>query len=193
MIFLVLMRGGLVRMALAIALMIIVMNEAMGQGYHQLTPADFRGVPKPRVAGHVAYTNCTIDFRYRAYRDRDGTYRLYATVELRLNRDRCWLDTRNITSKQMMDEVLNHEQGHYIIAYMQQQELLRRINRTRFTSNYKAEAIQLFNAVDARYKELNNSYETSTNHMQNRAQQRSWDDYFKQRLENAPPLAQAGY
>ena len=179
-------------MALAVALMIIVRNEAMAQGYHQLTPSDFQGVPKPRVMGHVAYTNCTIDFKYRAYRERDGTYGLYATVQLLLNRDRCWLDTRNI-SKQMLGEVLNHEQGHYIIAYMEQQELLRQINRTRFTSNYKAEAMQLFDTVDAKYKEINQNYETGTQHMQNRAQQRSWDDYFKQRLDNAPPLAQNGY
>lgn len=187
------MRGGLVMMALAVALMIIVMNGATAQGYHQLTTADFMGIPKPRVTGHVAYTNCTIDFKYRAYPDRDGTYRLYATVQLILNRDRCWLDTRNIVSKQMLDEVLNHEQGHYLIAYMEQQELLRQINRTRFTANYKAEAVQLFNAVDARYKELNQNYETGTQHMQNREQQRSWDDYFRKRLDTAPPLAQTGH
>lgn len=180
-------------MALAIALMIIVRNEAMAQGYHQLTPSDFRGAPRPRVTGHVAYTNCTIDFKYRAYRDNDGSYRLYATVQLLLNSDRSWLDTRNIISKLMMDEVLNHEQGHYITAYMEQQELLRQINRTPFTANYKTEAMQLFNTVDAKYKELNQNYETDTQHMQNRAQQRSWDDYFKKRLNNAPPLAQNGY
>ena len=187
------MRGGLVKMALAVALMIIVMNEAMAQGYHQLTPTDFQGIPKPRVTGHVAYTNCTIDFRYRVYPDKNAAYRLYATVELMLNRDRCWLDSRNIGSKQMMDEVLNHEQGHYIIFYMEQQELLRQINRTFFTANYKAEAMQLFNTIDAKYKELNQNYETGTAHMQNKAQQRSWDDYFKQRLDNAPPLARTGY
>lgn len=187
------MRGGLVRMALAIALMIIVGNEARAQGFHQLTPSDFQGVPRPRMMGHVAYTNCTIDFSYRAYPDRNGYYSLYATVKLLINRDRCWLDTRSITSKAMMDEVLNHEQGHYLIAYMEQQELLRQINRTRFTSNYKAEAMRLFNDIDAKYKQLNNEYETATQHMQNRAQQRSWDDYFKKRLEYAPPLAQNGY
>jgi hypothetical protein len=180
-------------MALAVALMIIVRNEAMAQGYHQLTPADFQGIPKPRIMGHVAYTNCTIDFRYSAFRDRDGSYKLYATVQLMLNRDRCWLDTRNIVSKLVMDEVINHEQGHYIIAYMEQQELLRQINRTRFTRNYKAEAMQLFDAVDAKYKELNESYETATQHMQNKVEQRSWDDYFRKRLDTAPPLAQNGY
>jgi len=180
-------------MALAVALMIIVMNEAMAQGYHQLTPTDFQGVPKPRVMGHVAYTNCTIDFKYRAYRDKEGAYRLYATVELLLNRDRCWLDTRNISTKQMLDEVLNHEQGHYIIAYMEQQELLRQINRTYFTANYKTEAMQLFDTVDAKYKELNDNYEAGTQHMQNRAQQQSWNDYFAKRLDNAPPLARTGY
>jgi len=141
----------------------------------------------------VAYTNCTIDFKYSASRERNGTYRVYATVQLMLNRDRCWLDAKNITSQQMLDEVLNHEQGHYTIAYMEQQELLRQINRTRFTANYRYEAMQLFNSIDAKYKELNQNYDTGTRHMQNRAQQRSWDAYFKQRLDYAPPLAQNDY
>ena len=140
------MRGDLVRMALAVALMIIVRNEAMAQGYHQLTPSDFMGIPKPRVTGHVAYTNCTIDFKYRAYRDNDGSYRLYATVQLILNRDRCWLDTRNINSKPMMDEVLNHEQGHYLIGALCVLEFLRRVEskKNQMQANFEDLVVQTF-------------------------------------------------
>jgi len=192
------MRGGLVRMALAVAFMIsvfpmIVRNKATAQGFHQLTVSDFRGVPKPRMMGHIAYTNCTIDFKYTSYRDKDGTYKLYATVQLILNRDRCWLDLKKVTSQQMLNEVLNHEQGHYIIAYMQQQEILRQVNRTRFTANYTYEAKNLFNTIDAKYDQLNKDYEADTGNMQIREQQHSWDAYFAKRLNTSPPLAQRGY
>lgn len=180
-------------MALAVALMIIVVNKATAQGFHQLTASDFRGTPKPRMPGHIAYTNSTIDFKYSAYRDNDGSYKLYATVQLILNNDRCWLDIKKVISQQMLDEVLNHEQGHYIIAYMQQQEILRQVNRTRFSNNYDAEAKYLFNTIDAKYVQLNKDYEADTQHMQNRQQQHSWDEYFKKRLTYAPPVTAERY
>lgn len=185
-------------MAPAIAFVVLVLqilmsNKAMAQGYHQLTSSDFQGSPKPRMMGNIAYTNCTIDFKYSPYRDKDGSYRLYATVQLILNRERCWLDFNKVTSKQMLDEVINHEQGHYIIAYMQQQEILRQVNRTRFTANYRAEATNLFNTIDAKYSQLNKDYEADTRNMQNRQQQQSWDVFFQKRLSTAPPLAQTGY
>lgn len=182
------MSSGFVRMAWAIAFVVIFINEAMAQGYHQLTQADFQAIPRPRTFGNIAYTNCTIHFRYQVNRQSHNDYRLTATVALILNRDRSWLDGKNISSKKMLDEILNHEQGHYMIAYMEQQEILRQINRTRFNANYQQQAQALFDRIDAKYKQLNDNYETDTRHMQDRVQQHSWDVYFKKRLMYMPPV-----
>jgi hypothetical protein len=77
--------------------------------------------------------------------------------------------------------------GHYNIAYLEQQEVIRTMTRTRFTSNYRQEAMNIFNSIDAKYKQLNIDYDEDTRHMQNRQQQRSWDIYFNKRLEYMPP------
>ena len=114
------------------------------QAYRQLTADDFGGRPQ-RNSGTIAYTNCSIDFKYQAYHKRDY-YQLYFTIRLMVNRDRSWMDKERINSAGMLAEVLKHEQGHYIIAYLEQQELLREVGHTRFGADYQYRAkTQSFN------------------------------------------------
>ena len=161
---------------------------AQAQAYRQLTADDFEGAPH-RNSGTIAYTNCTIDFKYEAYR-KNGYYQLDFTIRLMINRDRSWIDKDRITSPEMLAEILRHEQGHYIIAYMEQQELLREVGRTRFEADYQYRAQQIFDRIDAKYKQLNQDYDEDTSHMTNRMQQVSWDKYFQRRLEFMPPSDQ---
>ena len=86
----------------------------------------------------------------------------------------------------MLTEVLRHEQGHYFIAYMEQQELLRAVSKTVFQSDYQYTAQQIFNQIDAKYKQLNEDYDTDTQHMINREQQSSWNAYFQKRMAYMP-------
>jgi hypothetical protein len=155
------------------------------QLYHQLTTDDFEGAPRLHT-GVIAYTNCTIDFRYEAYR-KNGYYRLDFDIRLILNSNRSWMDKSRITSSEMLAEILKHEQGHYIIAYLEQQELLREVGKTRFGADYQYRAQAIFDRVDAKYKQLNHDYDEDTEHMTNRVQQNSWNTYFRRRLEYMPP------
>jgi hypothetical protein len=159
---------------------------ALAQSYHQLTPADFQGMPPRAAQSTIAYTNCSIDFRYQAHRRQDY-YSLDFNIQLTMNNYKSWLDKSRVTSQQMMTEILKHEQGHYNIAYMEQQELLRAVSRTIFHADYQAAAANLFNRIDAKYKQLNADYDADTQHMQNRTQQQSWDAYFKKKIEFMPP------
>ena len=86
----------------------------------------------------------------------------------------------------MLAEILKHEQGHYTIAYLEQQELLRAVGKTVFQRNYQYEAMRIFNEIDAKYKQLNYDYDQDTQHMTNRVQQKSWDVYFQKRLTFMP-------
>ena len=103
-----------------------------------------------------------------------------------VNRDRSWMDKERINSAGMLAEVLKHEQGHYIIAYLEQQELLREVGHTRFGADYQYRAQELFERIDAKYKQLNQDYDEDTNHMINRIQQASWDKFFQRKLEYMP-------
>jgi hypothetical protein len=155
------------------------------QPYRRLTADDFEGAPR-RNSGTIAYTNCSIDFKYEAYH-KNGYYQLYFDIHLIVNRNRSWMDKDNITSPEMLAEVLKHEQGHYIIAYLEQQELLREVGKTRFEADYQYRAQEIFNRIDAKYKQLNLDYDEDTGHMTNRVQQISWDKYFQKKLEFMPP------
>ncbi len=97
------------------------------------------------------------------------------------------MDKRRVTSQEMLAEILKHEQGHYIIAFMEQQELLRTVSKTVFYADYQYTAKNIFDRIDAKYKQLNQDYDADTNHMLNRTQQQSWDAYFKKRLAYMPP------
>jgi hypothetical protein len=165
--------------------LLTVKKEASAQQFHQLTVNDFSGTPRANARGVVAYTNCTIDFKYEASRSNNG-YMLNAFVRLILNTQKSWLDRSRISSNQILAEILKHEQGHYTIAYLEQQELLREIGKTRFTRNYQNEAMVLFNRIDAKYKQMNTDYDDDTQHMTDRTQQHSWDLYFQKQLRFMP-------
>jgi hypothetical protein len=182
-----LLRAGTVSM-----LLLLASSMLFAQPFRQLVAGDFQGYPRVNNRGVVAYTNCTIDFRFQASRG-DGEYRLHFNVRLSMNSDRSWIDRSRITSAQSLAEILKHEQGHYNIAYMEQQEVLREVNRTRFSANYQNEAMAIFNRIDAKYKQLNIDYDEDTEHSTNKQQQHSWDIYFAKRIENMPPVNAGAY
>ncbi len=169
----------------AIALLCFAFNPALAQPHRLLTVNDFQGAPQPNGRGVIAYTNCTIDFKYQASRG-DGNYILHANVRLSMNNYKSWIDRSRINSNEQLQEILKHEQGHYTIAYLEQQEVLRAIERTRFTANYQYEAMNIFNRIDAKYKQLNSDYDEDTQHMVDKQQQCSWDIYFAKRLQFMP-------
>lgn len=179
------MRVIFMRVICALIMYAVYYPAAWAQAYHQLTADDFEGTPLSRT-GVIAYTNCSIDFRYQAYR-KNGYYQLDFNIRLIINRNKSWMDKDRIRSSEMMTEILKHEQGHYIIAYLEQQELLREVGKTRFGSDYQYRAQEIFDRIDAKYKQLNQDYDEDTGHMTDRVQQNSWDAYFRKRLEFMPP------
>jgi predicted secreted Zn-dependent protease len=98
------------------------------------------------------------------------------------------MNLHKINTKELLAEILKHEQGHYNISYMEQQELLRTVGRTVFHADYHTVADRIFDRIDAKYKQLNQNYDIDTQNSTNRVQQHSWDVYFQQRL-NYMPLA----
>lgn len=180
------MKFCLVQLICVVVLWLSATSMALAQSFHQLTIDDFQGAPRNTSNGVIAYTNCTINFHYEARRQ-NGYYRLDFNIQLTLNNNRSWMDKSRVTSDDMLTEILKHEQGHYIIAYLEQQELLRTVGKTVFHEDYQYQAKNIFDRIDAKYKQLNRDYDDDTQHMRNREQQHSWDLYFKKRLAVMPP------
>jgi hypothetical protein len=178
-----------VRMICVIGLSLFATNRAKAQyAYRLLTADDFKGAPRSNKGDNsVAFTHCSVDFGYRVIGE-NNHYNLTFDVRLTMDRQLSWLDKKHILSKQMLAEILNHEQGHYTIAYMEQQEILREANRMHFDANYKEQASALFNRIHYKYEQLNVNYDTDTMHSLDHVQQHSWDVYFQRRLMYMPPV-----
>jgi hypothetical protein len=172
--------------AVVCLLCLLFTGSVFAQQYRVLTANDFQGTPRANYNGVVAYTNCSISYSYDVRRE-NGIYKLTFKVPLMMNNQLSWLNRKLIPAGQLA-EVLKHEQGHYIIAYLQQQEILRTFARTRFGRDYNIVINDIFNRIDAKYKQLNIDYENDTNHMVNRVQQNSWDKYLDKCLNTLPPV-----
>ncbi|GAA4332579.1 hypothetical protein GCM10023149_38920 [Mucilaginibacter gynuensis] len=180
-----------IKKAIAASVLLLSLSSiTFAQGYRILTAADFQGTPKITNYGAVAYTNCSISYNYQVRR-LNGVFKLNFNVQMVMNKGLSWLNRSKVTND-ILPEVLKHEQGHYIIAYLQQQEVLRTFSQTRFGRDYSIVVANIFNRIDAKYHQLNLDYEADTNHMQNRVQQVSWDKYFAKCLDNMPVVG-AGY
>ncbi len=170
-----------------ITLLLFLCTTSYAQPYKNLTAEDFKGPPTAENAGDIAFTNCAIEFSYIAKKEKNY-YVLTFTVRLVMDADQSWMDINRITSKEMMAEILKHEQGHYNIAYMEQQEILRTVSHVVFHEDYKSVATNIFERIDAKYRQLNLDYDADTQNSTNREQQHSWDAYFQKRLAYMPPV-----
>lgn len=178
-----------VRLMFAAMLLLLITSTAFAQqSYWQLTPNDFTA-PVPQGSGfYVAHTSCDVNMRYDVQK-RQGNYRLTFNISLRLNRDRSWINRQMVTNNDMMAEVLRHEQGHFQIAYLMQQEMISELNLARYTGDYQRQANDIFNRIDDKYRQMNADYDKDTQHMQNRKQQTAWVDYLNQEVARASNLA----
>jgi hypothetical protein len=177
---------GLVRLTGLISLVCAVQfATAQTSLYHQLSAEEFEGAPILNSRDVIAYTNCFIDFNYRAKSEK-GIYQLTCDIKLVFDHEKSWINRRKVVSQQMLAEILNHEQGHYFIAFMEQQELIRTVSKTRFDDNYQSEAANIFDRIHEKYKQLSADYDDDTGHMVNHEQQHSWDKYFQKRLTYMP-------
>jgi uncharacterized HAD superfamily protein len=162
-------------------LLLFISAAASAQPYRKLTTDDFRGTANPGNTDEVAITNCTIEYSFTA-RPENDYYILSFNIKLIMNADQSWMDWRRITTPALRAEILKHEQGHYNISYLEQQELLRTVSHTVFRANYKQVANAIFDRINAKYKQLNLDYDADTQNSMNQVQQHSWDAYFARTL-----------
>jgi len=158
------------------------------QPYRQLTPNDFTGAVPPGSGFYVAHTSCNVTMNYNV-RKYQSNYHLTFDIRLMLNRDRSWINRQMITNADMMDEVLRHEQGHYQIAYLMQQEMIHELNQTRYTGDYQRQTDNIFKRIDDKYRQMNADYDDDTQHMQNRKQQSAWITFLNRQVAQLSNLA----
>lgn len=174
------MRMGSVRKFYLLVFLIVFSALAKAQPYRQLTAEDFQGAPQ-RGGLAVAATACSIDLKYDVHA-RNGVYQLKFFVRLLIDQERSWLDRERVNTPEMLAEILKHEQGHYNINYLEQQELRQELESRQYSDNYKDEISAIFDRIHDKYDQLNKDYDDDTENSRNRKQQASWDKYFQRTL-----------
>jgi hypothetical protein len=165
-----------------IALLLFFCTTAFCQSYRKLTLNDFKGAINPaHNPDEIAFTSCSIKYSYSTEKENDY-YLLTFNIKLVVYNNKSWIDRSKITNKKMMAELLNHEQGHYIIGYLEQQELLTAVSHTVFREDYVEVAKNIFSTINTKYSNLNIEYDTDTQNSTNKAKQHKWDIYFQHQL-----------
>jgi hypothetical protein len=123
--------------------------------------SDFAGSPDPSVLDEDAYAET--DFSFQANQTA-------VTGAIDINRSRSW-----VRPGQMTDSLLLHEQGHYDIDALALRDF---VNQAKVSDNKGQNALWAsFFGPDGRSGRsvaLENLYDSSTNHSQNRARQDQW-------------------
>ncbi|MDT3403973.1 DUF922 domain-containing protein [Mucilaginibacter terrae] len=185
--YLTLMMLKYVKLICVFVLFILSTGAVKAQGYRQLTADDFTGQVPAGSGFYVAHTSCNVTMRYNVQSYRSN-YRLTFYIPLVFNPERSWINRKMIRNDEMMDEVLHHEQGHYVIAFLMQQELIRELNAFHYTGDYQRQANNIFNRIDEKYRRMNAAYDSETMHMQDRKQQANWTAYLDRQLQESNRL-----
>ncbi len=164
-------------------LCLLFAGRLVAQPWHQLTMNDFQGMPPGANPAYVAYTNCQIHYSYDT-RLRNGVYYLTFDVGMAMDHAKSWMNKVHVMEAGMLNEVLQHEQGHYNMAYLEQQELIQAFNQQHYGPDFRSQVSAIFTAIDRKYRSLNESYEQDSMHMLNREKQAEWNAWFRQQVDN---------
>jgi hypothetical protein len=157
-------------------------GQCLAQSYHRLAARDFTG-SAPGGDNFLAYTNCNVNYSYQVKKF-NGRYLVDFNVQLLLNNHLSWIKFNEISNRELLLQILKHEQGHYNIAYLMKCELYNTLSRHRYSANYQEEIVVIFKQVESKYHRMNESYENQTQHMSNQQKQEEWDAWFSRQLDN---------
>ncbi|NWJ40235.1 MAG: hypothetical protein HXX12_04600 [Geothrix sp.] len=164
-------------LCLLIAAPLMAADEHRQIENRRLSWTDFRGVPEADKP-FDAYTYWTVHYRYEApVREGDG-FRITVRVWNQLG-DRSWVRPHALRGARSA-ELLNHEQGHYTLGLLCALEFKKAATERRFGPRPQVEIRDLFDQVLRKYVDLEKTYDAETQHMRDRAAQRTWDQRLAQ-------------
>ncbi len=141
--------------------------------YKKLSWADFKGKIDTSLK-YYAMTYWSVSYNYdKPIFDNDNSL-VKIKVSYKLN-ENSWYRPNRIS-----DTLLNHEQGHFNMAYLLALDLKKTYNNNSYTKdNYNKKIDSIYNALEAKYLKLELLYDKETNHMYNQQEQKKWDKFFE--------------
>lgn len=141
----------------------------------QLTAADFKGTPDPH-SDYLATTFTHLTYQYRRQTSCGEKDKIRFQFETSITvGDKSWMKWDKIRGEQLLQELLDHEQGHYDIAVALADKLQKTLSSTCFNrSNFARQIDSVYKRVNSYYDTLQARYDAETDHGQNREIQAKW-------------------
>jgi predicted secreted Zn-dependent protease len=146
----------------------------------KLTVNDYKGAIENNV-DFMAMTYTVVVFQYSNPEACSEKGKVRCRVETKVSlSDKSWMKVNRIRSKEVLNELLSHEQGHYDLSVVFARDLQNTLAAKCFyRETYRTQADSIFQSMKKHYDSLQRRYDLETRNMQNREMQVKW----KQRIE----------
>lgn len=140
-----------------------------------LAISDFKGAVDER-ANNLARTYIVISIKYFKPLTCDDVGKVMLKVETDISiSEKSWMKLDRIESKEMLQALLSHEQGHYDIGEIFAIDLKKTLSSNCFDKHkHKSQADSVFQSLNKYYDSLQLKYDLDTGHMRNRERQSKW-------------------
>jgi predicted secreted Zn-dependent protease len=142
-----------------------------------LTLSDFKDAPKIKgMKNALAYTGFYVSYNIKE-KSMVSNSKLKIVYQTRvfLRKDISWLDKKSLSrDKNKLSQILNHERGHLLIAYILANELQKRMSKM-YIGDYHKQAKTVADMVFAEFRNFEYRYDMETNHSNNISKQREWN------------------
>jgi Bacterial protein of unknown function (DUF922) len=140
---------------------------------------DFTGDPD-RGSRHDANTFWNINYAFKGLSFKGDTAKIQGfSFKLSLDEKHSW-----VKPGKQSDALLKHEQGHFDLGLLCQQEMIKQFSAAVFTrANFQEQVQKLFNSVLEKYRLMGVKYDSETDHSKNQVSQDSWNNFFATELK----------
>src|SRR5882724_1028400 len=139
-----------------------------------LTWDDFTGTPDENST-YAANTYWKMKYSFGGMSFSGDTVKINSfTIGIELDKTKSWIKKGKATA-----DLLKHEQGHFNIGLICQQELIRQVKTTVFFKpSFQEKLQQIFTEASNKYDAMGIQYDKETDHSKNEENQKKWDDFF---------------
>jgi hypothetical protein len=143
-----------------------------------LTWDDFTGTPD-KNSSFEANTYWKLNYKFDGIDFKGDTVKLNSfSVGIELDPNKSWVKKGKETA-----DLLNHEQGHFTIGLLCQNDIIRQIRTTIFfKSNFSEKIKEVFTELSKKYDLMSLKYDEETDHSKNKVNQKKWDTFFSEEL-----------
>jgi hypothetical protein len=144
-----------------------------------LTWDDFKGPPDQSSYYYAnTFWNITYNINGISFKGDTATINRFSVI-LKLDEYFCWVKPDKQT-----DILLKHEQGHFDLGLICQQEIITQLNNTVFfKADFQKQLPNIFSSILEKYRLLGIKYDEETDHSNNQAAQDIWNKFIADTLK----------